>query len=91
MKIVMSELDVQGRVQFAILQLVATTRRADPMAVAVRCPGTDRRDLLRGIELLVADGYLELPSDITHPVALLAAMRGGLQLTDAGRLRLSAA
>jgi hypothetical protein len=80
---------VQQRVQRTILQLVDATGRAHPHDVSLLCPGTDRRDLVRGVEVLVAEGFLEPTEDFSYPLELLAAVKGCFRLSQAGRLRLT--
>jgi hypothetical protein len=80
---------VQQRVQRTILQLVDATGRAHPDAVSSLCPGTDRSDLVRGVEVLVSEGLLGPTEDFSYPLELLAAVKGCFRLSEAGRLRLT--
>jgi len=81
---------MQQRVQKTVLRLIYEDGRAEPRAVAIRCPGSDEGDLQVAAEILELEGFIEasLP-DSGLSVARWAAAREDMRLTDAGLRRLA--
>jgi hypothetical protein len=76
---------MQDDVQLLIIQKLRDWGMVDVEAVRERYPKFDRRDLLRALQILLADGLIE-PSSLVTSARLerLAARQGGLRVTEAG-------
>jgi hypothetical protein len=77
---------MQQRVQLAILREIHDQRSLGWPSMSVIFPGSDERDYVRALHLLVSDGAVEAPPTQLGVRVLAAA--GRLTLTETGRRKL---
>jgi hypothetical protein len=78
-------MDTHDEVQLLALQGIRDWGMVDLEAVREQRPNADGRDLLRALQVLLAEGLIERASPLTSaPLERIAASQGGIQLTTTG-------
>jgi hypothetical protein len=78
-------MDIQHDVQVAVMLRLRDWGIVDIEDIREQYPKVDGRDLMRALQILLADELIERASPLTSaPLERIAASQGGLHLTNAG-------